>query len=40
MEGKIVLEDGEQLARKLEARGYDYVREKTGLKASGLKIVN
>ena len=40
MEGKIVMEDGEELARKLEAHGYDYVREKVGIKKAGLKIVN
>ncbi len=40
MDGKIVMEDGERLARKLEERGYDYVREKVGIKNSGLKIVN
>ena len=40
MNGKIVMEDGERLARKLEEQGYDYVRKKMGIKSSGLKIVN
>ncbi|MBT5016741.1 Fe-S cluster assembly ATPase SufC [Candidatus Peregrinibacteria bacterium] len=40
MNGKIVMEDGERLARKLEEQGYDYVREKMGIKSLGLKIVN
>lgn len=40
MDGKIVMEDGERLARKLEEKGYDYVREKVGIKDPGLKIIN
>lgn len=40
MNGEIVMEDGENLARKLEKDGYDYVRKQIGLKKSGLKIIN
>lgn len=40
MNGKIVMEDGASLARKLEKQGYDYVRKQLGFNNSGLKIIN
>jgi Fe-S cluster assembly ATP-binding protein len=40
MDGKIVMSGGSDLARTIEAEGYDYVREKVGIKKeSGFKMI-
>lgn len=41
MEGRLVMEDGPDLANQLEKKGYEFVRKQAGIrKKSGLKVLN